>query len=481
MLNILDFSRLPHLYIEILNRANDGVNIVDDKGILLFANRVSAEYCNSKTEEMIGQPIENFYPNAVLLYVLKKQAPVINGKIHYVGSKKYMCSSFPIFDNDKLVGAFSIFRDIQEIEELNRRVKYLEMQVSLTKPEADIDSVVKSGALDAVFKRAKKTVGSLGGPRHSIITGESGTGKTMLANLIYNYAKNIGVIAENAPFIEVNCAQFTNPDIAAMEIFGSEEGAYTGSKTKKGLFEQAHGGILFLDEAHALENHQTLLLKAIESGKIRRIGGTKEISINVIIIAASTMNLKEVLLPELYQRLGQYEMYLPSLRERSREEKEMLFSHFVKKYEEAVKKAHNINYHVNFTPQAKLALLNAEYPRNIRQLRDVINYSIDSSSPLLEDIHDQTDIINTVTINDIPFDLTDVKTDVHNDKPREEKITGTVKEMIDKMLEENKGPRKISKELMALGYNIEYYKVAYYIKNHKNTNSKYLQNNVKQV
>lgn len=467
MLNILDFSKLPPLYTEILNKANDGINIVDEYGILLFSNKVSAEYCNSKPEEMIGQPIENFYPNAVLLHVLRKHTPVINGKIHYVGTKKYMCSSYPIFDGNKLIGAFSIFRDIQEIEELNRRVKYLEMQVNLTKPEADIDSVVKSGALDEIFKKAKKTVGSLGGPRHSIITGESGTGKTMLANLIYNYAKRIGVIAENAPFIEVNCAQFTNPDIAAMEIFGSEEGAYTGSKTKKGLFEQAHGGILFLDEAHALENHQTLLLKAIESGKIRRIGGTKEISINVIIIAASTRNLKEVLLPELYQRLGQYEMYLPSLRERSREEKEMLFSYFVKKYEEAVKKAHNINYHVNFTPQAKLALLNAEYPRNIRQFRDVINYSIDSSSPLLEDIHGQTDIINTVTINDIPFDIADISPDNHNEKPREEKISGTVKEMIDKMLEENKGPRKISKELMKLGYNIEYYKVAYYIKNQK--------------
>ncbi len=59
---------------------------------------------------------------------------------------------------------------------------------------------------------------------------------------------------ENAPFIEINCAQFTNPDIAAMEIFGSEEGAYTGSKKKQGLFEQAHNGILFLDEAHTLEN-----------------------------------------------------------------------------------------------------------------------------------------------------------------------------------------------------------------------------------
>ena len=192
------------------------------------------------------------------------------------------------------------------------------------------------GTMQEIYKKAKKIVGSLGGPRHSIITGESGTGKTMLANLIYHYAKEIGVISKNAPFIEINCAQFTNPDIAAMEIFGSVEGAFTGSKKKKGLFEQANGGILFLDEAHTIENYQSLLLKAIESGKIRRIGDTREIDINVIIIAASTKNLHEVLLPELYQRLGQYEMYLPSLRERSLEEREQLLQHFVRKYENAV-------------------------------------------------------------------------------------------------------------------------------------------------
>ena len=80
----------------------------------------------------------------------------------------------------------------------------------------------------------------------------------------------------------------------------------------------------------------------MESGKIRRIGGTSDISVNVIVIAASTRNLKDVLLPELYQRLAQYEMYMPSLKERSIEEKELLFDHFVKKYEQTVMNTRNI-------------------------------------------------------------------------------------------------------------------------------------------
>ncbi|MGL4790464.1 MAG: sigma 54-interacting transcriptional regulator, partial [Anaerotignaceae bacterium] len=317
------------------------------------------------------------------------------------------------------------------------------------------------GTMDTVFKKAKKTVGSLGGPRHSVITGESGTGKTMLANLIYTYAKRIGVIDKNAPFIEINCAQFTNPDIAAMEIFGSVEGAYTGSKGKKGLFEQANGGILFLDEAHTLENYQNMLLKAIESGKIRRIGDTKEVSINVIIIAASTRDLQEVFLPELYQRLGQYEMYLPSLRDRSFSEKEQLFKHFINKYEMAVRISHQIEYHVEFTKEAKQALLNAVYPRNIRQFRDIINFSIDSSSPLIEDTKGQREITTIVTLEHIPFEIIEVP---KKHIPVTEKIDEKVKAIIDQLSKEGYGPRKISTKLSQKGYNIEYYKIAYYLK-----------------
>ncbi|HCT64858.1 MAG TPA: Fis family transcriptional regulator [Lachnospiraceae bacterium] len=455
------------LYEEILNRCNEGVNVIDNKGILIFVNQVSADYCDSTIDEMIGMPIEKFYPNAMLSYVLKNKNERLNEKIHYIGKKRYMCNSFPIYSDNEFLGAFSIFRDVQEIDDLNRKVKYLELQINLNKPEDNMSAVVDfGGTLNTVFNKAKKTVGSLGGPRHSIITGESGTGKTMLANLIYNYAKKIGVINKNAPFIEINCAQFTNPDIAAMEIFGSVEGAYTGSKLKKGLFEQANGGILFLDEAHTLENYQNMLLKAIESGKIRRIGDTKETSINVIIIAASTRNLHEVLLPELYQRLGQYEMYLPSLQERCFREKEQLFQYFIKKYESAVRMSHNIEYHVEFTDKAKQALLDAVYPRNVRQFRDIINFSIDSSSPLIEDVKGKKEITTVVDVEDIPFEIMERTDEAESEgSQRKSKIDEKASLIIDNLIEEGLGPRKISSELKSYGYDIEYYKVAYYLKN----------------
>ncbi len=461
-----DYFYKNKLFELFLDKSNDGINVVDLNGILLYVNKVSADYANTTIEKMIGKYISNFYPDAVLLKVLETKHALLDKKIHYVAGKKYLVSSYPLYINNGFVGAFSIFKDIKEIDDLNRKIKFLELHLTLNKTEENISSVIgNDGSLKNVVMQATRTVGALGGPRHSIITGQSGTGKTMLANLIYSYAKKVGVIDQNAPFIEVNCAQFTNPDLAAVEVFGSEKGAFTGSTHRKGLFEQANGGILFLDEAHALEHYQTLLLKAIESGKIRRVGGIKEISVDVIIIAASTKNLKEELLPELYQRLAQYELYLPSLSERSLEEKSLLLKHFITKYENAVADLQGIKYHVDFSAEAKSALLSAVYPRNIRQFRDIINFSIDAASPLISDIGDKKDLTTTVLIEHLPFEIfnedaeTNPKSNNNNNKIKE-----NIRILIDSLHAQGLGPRKISNRLKDQGYTIEYYQVAYYLK-----------------
>lgn len=454
----------------ILDDANDGINVVDENGIIIYSNKMSADYANTTTEEMRGKPITDFYNEAVLLKVLETHKAIRGQKIHYVGNKKYVVNSYPLIKDGVFVGAYSIFKDIRDIEELNRKITLLELHLALNTPEEDIlDIIGNTGSLTDVLLRAKRTVGSLGGPRHSIITGESGTGKTMLANLIYNYAKQVGVIEPDAPFIEVNCAQFTNPDIAAMEIFGSEAGAYTGARQMKGLFEKANGGILFLDEAHALEHYQNILLKAVESGTIRRIGGTREIKVDVIIIAASTRNLSKELLPELYQRLAQYELQLPSLQDRDASEKAMLFDHFVKKYENAVREIHKLDYHVSFTEDAKHTLLTAHYPRNIRQFRDVINYSIDAAAPLIADIQSETKITTIVEPKHIPFQsFVKPSESATASDTRSSGLSPIVKVKIHELHALGLGPRRIANALKEQGISIEYYQVAYFLKKQKN-------------
>ncbi|MDC7124098.1 MAG: PAS domain-containing protein, partial [Spirochaetales bacterium] len=129
------------LFEGILDRSNDGVNVVNEQGILVYVNQISADYANKKAGDMLGSHISNFYPDAVLLKVLEKHHAFIDKTIHYVGDKRYVVSSYPIYIDGKFKGAFSVFKDIREIDELNQKVKLLEIQVSINQPEGQFSSV----------------------------------------------------------------------------------------------------------------------------------------------------------------------------------------------------------------------------------------------------------------------------------------------------------------------------------------------------
>jgi len=455
---------------DILNKISEGINVVDDNGILIYSNCKSGKYVNTNPNDMIGHHISDFYPQAALIHVLKTGKRANFAKLMYNNGKIYDVRAYPLYDGDHLIGGFAIFSDVTEITNLNNKVEELELQASQLNGE-DIFSFIIGWnmSLKNTIVKAKKSIGALGGPRHSVITGESGTGKTMLAHTIYYYAKSIGVLKEDAPFIEVNCAQYTNADIAAMEIFGSTKGAYTGSKDKRGLFELADGGILFLDEAHALENYQNMLLKVIESGCLRRIGGVKEKKVNVIVIAASTKNLEQFLIPELYQRLAQYELYLPPLRKRTNTEKCALLQQFVDKYEESASERYGIDLKIEFDPKVQSRLMEYSYPRNIRQFRDVINESIDSAVPLLQPNIERS-IKTIVTLDNLPLELTEEATKISPRESVSEDILDIVEEQeaVDSLIMElsnhGLGPRRIANILNHKGIDIKYYQVAYRLK-----------------
>jgi len=319
-------------------------------------------------------------------------------------------------------------------------------------------------------EKASRCIAALGGPRHCIITGETGTGKTTLAKSMYYFAKKIQVIASDAPFIEVNCAQFTNPDIAAVEIFGSEKGSFTGALDRKGIIEIADGGILFLDEAHALGPYQTMLLKVIEEGMLRRIGGRVDKKLAIILIAASSQNLRDVLLPELYQRLAQYQILLTPLRLRPNDEKKAMLHNFCRLYEQSAKSHYGVNLKLTITSRAEHLLMSAYYPRNIRQFRDVVNSSIDAAVPLVFTARDQVGpVVGVVDTQHLPQDLFETaqrSVTKLSQEESEEQDNFTIRRIAD-LHQQGLGPRKIAKILKAEGISIEYYQVAYRLKNLK--------------
>src|SRR4030042_518742 len=200
-----------------------------------------------------------------------------------------------------------------------------------------------------------------------LITGETGTGKEVLANAIHQMGPRA-----NKPFIAINCAAIQST-VLESELFGYEPGAFTGAeKRKHGLMEVADGGILFLDEISSMPvDMQAKLLRALEEKAFRRVGGTNLVHVDVQIIAASNRNLSAWIeagnfREDLYYRLKVVDLHLPPLRER-KEDIPKLVGLFIRQNNPRM--GLNIN---DVTPKAMEALGKHHWPGNIRELRNII-------------------------------------------------------------------------------------------------------------
>ncbi len=200
-----------------------------------------------------------------------------------------------------------------------------------------------------------------------LLQGESGTGKDLVAKAIHYHSSR----ADN-PFVAINCAALPSTLIES-ELFGYEKGAFTDAKARKeGLFEQAEGGTLFLDEIGELElSLQAKLLRVLEEGSFRRVGGLKDLPLDVRVIAASNRDLKAEseagrFRADLFYRLSVIQIDIPALRERG-DDVQLLAEHYISSFRERLRK--NID---GITPEALSAFRRYEWPGNVRELRNVI-------------------------------------------------------------------------------------------------------------
>jgi two-component system, NtrC family, response regulator PilR len=228
--------------------------------------------------------------------------------------------------------------------------------------------VGKSARMLEILETIRKTADS---GSTVMITGESGTGKELVAQAVhYESARRAG------PFISVNCGAVPE-NLMESELFGHVKGAFTGAITStEGLFAAADSGTLFLDEITEIPHSvQVKLLRAIQEREIRRVGDTRDVKVDVRLIAASNRDLGKavadgVLREDLYYRLNVIPVHLPPLRER-REDISLLVSHFIDKISKEVGK------HVRgITPQALAVLEQYHWPGNIRELENVIERAI---------------------------------------------------------------------------------------------------------
>ncbi|SHH86608.1 sigma 54 modulation protein [Caloranaerobacter azorensis DSM 13643] len=204
---------------------------------------------------------------------------------------------------------------------------------------------------------------------HTLILGETGVGKSMFAELMYQFAKEAKVIPEDAPFIQFNCADYAeNPQLIISQIFGVKKGAYTGAdRDKEGLLKKADSGILFLDEVHRLSPQgQEMLFTYIDKGFFRPLGETeKVIYVNVRIIAATTEDPQSYLLKTFTRRIPMT-IVLPSLKDKGMMERYSLIESFIKEESKRIGKSIYIN------KNSLISLLLYDCPNNIGQLKSDI-------------------------------------------------------------------------------------------------------------
>ena len=213
-----------------------------------------------------------------------------------------------------------------------------------------------------------------------LITGESGTGKEVIARAIHNYSER-----KNKPFVAVNCAELP-PNLLEAELFGYEKGAFTGATaTKKGLFEQADGGTIFLDEIGELPVElQAKLLRVLQEKEVRPVGSTKAKKVDVRVIAATNRDLEEEVKKgnfreDLYFRLNVVKIELPPLRER-KEDVLPLAYHFIKKFSNEFKLPPK-----ELSERAVKFLLSYDFPGNVRELENMIlRAMVLSSGPVID-------------------------------------------------------------------------------------------------
>ena len=260
-------------------------------------------------------------------------------------------------------------RAAAERRQLARQVGLLQKQI---RPEGGLDALV--GSSEPMAKAKELVRRASAAPGTVLITGETGTGKELVALAIHAASPRA-----NGPFVPLNCAAVTE-SLLENELFGHSRGAFTGAAAPRaGLIEHASGGTLFLDEIGSMPmTLQAKLLRALESGEVRRIGENESRKVDVRFLAATNVDLKAAVdrgdfRGDLYYRLNVHRVHLSPLRERTGDI-EQLVDHFVARYGASVGVT-------NCTPEARQALLHYDYPGNVRELEHIIQRAVAMALP----------------------------------------------------------------------------------------------------
>lgn len=368
----------------IINSSFDGLYITDDKAITLRTNRAIKRVTGLDEEVFLNKSMNELVDSGILsrsatLLTLERKAPATTTLTTITG-RTLLVSATPVFDEQgNIYRVVTNVRDISELNMLKQKLeqmeglkKHFEFQINQMRLRESGEMLFKNREMEKILYQAVKIAEV---DSTVLLSGESGVGKEVLANIIQRISNR-----RDKPFVKLNCAAIPE-NLIESELFGYETGAFTGARKdgKPGLFEVANRGTLLLDEIGDIPLHlQVKLLRALQEREIFRVGGTEAVKIDVRIIAITNKNLEDMVRrgefrEDLFYRLNVVPIHIPPLRER-REDIPLLITNFVDYYNE------RYNLNKSMDPEVIEILVEYDWPGNIRQLENMVERLVVTST-----------------------------------------------------------------------------------------------------
>lgn len=373
----------------------DNILVADENGNVIFYELADLKVLKEiglRPENFMGKHVTTSYKNltnenSTIMKVLKSGEPICNVQQELIIKNGNLFvtinSTYPIKENDKIIGAIEFSKHIYSKENIQSLEKFAGNKVYRKNNTIyTIDNIISVNPIMAEIKNKIKKIAKTNST--ILIYGKTGTGKEVAAQSIHNLSDRYG-----APFISLNCGAIP-PNLLESTLFGTVKGSFTGAVDRPGLFEQAEGGTLFLDEINSLDLYlQVKLLKAIEEKVVRRIGGSNNIYVDIRGISATnedpdTLVAEKKLREDLFYRLGVVQIDLPTLTER-KEDIEILLEYYLNFYN------NNMNVFIEAVDREVIACFKSyPWPGNIRELKNAVETAYNNASS------------KRLTIEDIP-------------------------------------------------------------------------------
>jgi transcriptional regulator with PAS, ATPase and Fis domain len=368
-------DELRQMALTVMEGSGEMIIVTDEQLKLLYLNQKAESFYNIKREDAVGDSLHSFFSTIVLKDVLASGVPVQESYHQPRPGLYVLINSLPIKAGGRLVGGVSLEQDITRIVRLNKEVLQANSKLNVLQKEIDKIQNDEGKAFSCIYghsprlKEVMRLANKVAQTNAAVlIRGESGTGKELFARAIHKASRR-----RERPFVAINCGAIP-PNLFESELFGYEGGAFTGAakKGKKGAFELADGGTLFLDEIGEMQfEMQVKLLRVLQENLYFRVGGAKEVKVDVRIVAATNKDLEKMVdeglfRRDLYYRLNVVAIEIPPLREHKGDIPELVYQ-FIYEFSQAHAKEVN-----DISSDLMGALVKYNWPGNVRELRNVI-------------------------------------------------------------------------------------------------------------